>query len=65
MCQIFILSNKPEPLHYFLTLEWCLKDWAEYCVYLHVNRLEWRDDCIINIFYHFKGYQEGVNCNNP
>ena len=39
--------------------------WADNFVCLNVNHLEWKDDCTIIYFYHYNGYQEGVNPNEP
>ena len=40
-------------------------DWYDNYVSLHVNFIEWHDYYIIIYFPHSKGYQEGVNNNDP
>ena len=38
---------------------------ADSCIVLHVNHIEWRDDCLIMFFAHSKTDQQGVNHMEP
>ena len=67
MCQLLMRGEGDDYLfaHTFLTLEWNLLARSDNCLSMHINHIEWREDCLVFFFAKSKGNQTGENSEHP
>ena len=67
MCKILYKGDDDEFLfaHAFLTMEWNLMARADNCVNMHVNHIQWQDDCLLFFFGKSKKNQTGDASDRP
>ena len=67
MCQLLMRGDGDDYLfaHTFLTLEWNLLARSDNCLSMHINHIEWREDCLVFFFAKSKGNQTGENSEHP
>lgn len=67
MCKLLMQGEGDDYMfaHAFLTLEWNLLARSDNCFQMHINHIEWRDDCMVVFFAKSKGNQTGERTENP
>ena len=67
MCKNLYEGDDDEYLfaHSFLTMEWNLMARVGNCVNMHVNHVQWQDDCLLFFFGKSKKKQTGYASDRP